>query len=184
MNLNLLLKTFITLFVAVVFFNTSSYAQQANLKVDSLASKRKQTVFFELLGAGLLYSANYDTRFSNMPDGLGARVGIGFTSLDGKSFFSAPVQLNYLLGNGNKFFEIGVGATYLSINDREHDDFDFNDDDIFLDFDDGKAVFGTLNFGYRYQPANGFSFRTGITPIFNSNGFLPYWFNVSFGYAF
>ncbi|RYY37774.1 MAG: hypothetical protein EOP46_01405 [Sphingobacteriaceae bacterium] len=146
------------------------------MKTDSVTTKRAQTAFAELGGTGLIFSANYDTRFSKKRDGLGGRAGIGYISSDSESILTVPIQLNYLLGNGNKFFEVGLGATIFSYNDDESDEF--------LGFDDTDKVLGTLTFGYRYQPVQGFSFRAAITPIFSDDFFLPYFFGVSFGYSF
>jgi hypothetical protein len=139
--------------------------------------RRAQNVFVELGGPGLLVSANYDTRFANRRDGLGGRVGIGYLSVSDVSVTNVPIQLNYLLGKNGKYFEIGAGATYAH---AKHD----NGDDDFLDFN-GSGTIGTLYFGYRYQPMDdGFHFRAGISPLFNSSNFLPYYAGIGFGYTF
>ena len=73
---------------------------------------RAQNVFVEMGGQGLLLTANYDSRFGNRRDGLGGRVGIGYTAVNSdNSATTIPLSLNYLLGKNNKFFEIGLGAT-------------------------------------------------------------------------
>jgi len=143
--------------------------------VSTQQTKRAQNVYVEILGQGLLFSANYDTRFSNKRNGLGGRIGFGGIGGSGDSFISIPVSLNYLLGNGKNFFEIGLGATYASLS--TNDDFFFGDG--------GSNVIGTMAFMYRLQPEKtGFSFRGGITPIFSSDGFVPYYFGLSLGYTF
>lgn len=137
--------------------------------------KRAQNVFVELGAQGLLFTANYDTRFGNKRNGLGGRIGIGYLSIDGSSVITAPISLNYLLGKGNKFFEMGLGATYLGFNGSEESFFDQEE----------STVLGTMSFMFRYQPVEtGFSFRGGLTPIFNSDFFLPYYFGISLGYTF
>jgi hypothetical protein len=74
------------------------------------------------------------------------------------------------LGNGNKFFEIGLGATYASASIFESN---------------GSAVFGTMSFMYRVQPEkSGFSFRGGFTPIIYKGYFVPYFAGISLGYTF
>jgi len=138
---------------------------------------RAQNVYVELGGPGLLFSANYDTRFSNRRDGMGGRIGAGYISVDGNSLFTLPIQANYLLGKQGKYFEIGLGATFVST--------DGNSRDEFLSFDDTSNVIGTMTFGYRYQPVNGgFNFRASINPVFNSSNFVPYFAGISFGYTF
>jgi len=167
------------LLVCAFFFCKSSQAQSARYsKADSTLNVRAQNVYIELGGPGLLFSANYDTRFSQRRDGLGGRIGLGFIETGGVSVVTVPVQLNYLLGKKDKYFEIGLGATYASFNSGS----DF--------FSDGSkpltasTVLGTMTFGYRYQPVDGgFNFRASFTPIFYSANFVPYG-GISFGYTF
>lgn len=184
MQFNYLLKTSLVLLLAISVYNTSSAqtvvkSEAESTKKDSVVIKRAQTFFVELAGPGITISANYDTRFSKAPDGWGARIGIGYIADNSYSLTTIPLQVNYLLGKKNKFFEIGVGATYLSLNDKQP-----NGDTDILTFDDDTTFVGALTFGYRYQPIDGgFSFRGSFNPLFNSNSFVPY-FGISLGYAF
>lgn len=150
-------------------------ADSTKTKFSIHTEKRAQNVFVELLGQGLLFSANYDTRFSNKRNGIGGRAGIGYISADGSSIITVPVSLNYLLGNGKNFFEVGLGATYVGV----------ESDQIGLFDEDDSAVIGTMSFMYRLQPVgSGFSFRGGLTPVFTSEGFIPYYAGISLGYTF
>jgi hypothetical protein len=145
--------------------------------IQAQETTRAQNVFVEIGGQGLLFSANYDTRFGNRRDGLGGRVGVGYIAADGTSLATFPLSLNYLLGKGRNFFEIGLGATIAS---AKSDGFWFEDDEA-----SGTGTIGTMSFGYRLQPVDsGFSFRGGITPIFTKDFFIPYFFGVSLGYTF
>lgn len=136
--------------------------------------KRAQNVFVEIGAQGLLFTANYDTRFGKSRKGLGGRIGIGALSADGSTLVTVPVSLNYLLGDGKNFFEIGLGATYGKLS---------SDQDSF--FGSGDQVIGTMAFMYRLQPeTSGFSFRGGFTPVFSSEVFLPYYAGLSLGYTF
>lgn len=147
-------------------------------KTDSI-SKVPQAVFFELLGPGGIYSVNYDTRFSKKPGGLGLRGGVSYTQISEASLFTLPVQLNYLLGKNEKFFELGLGATYATAA------LDFNDDYYDDKEDSESTVFGTMTFGYRKQPRDGgFMFRGGASPVFGKGFFIPYYAYLSFGYSF
>jgi len=147
------------------------------------AQNNAKSIFVEIGGPGLA-SLNYDMRFKKKEDGLGFRVGIGgFTIREDYGYGSErtglltiPVAINYLLGKDNKnYFEIGLGATYIKQSNKST----FYEDSQF------SSSFGHLHFGYRLQPLNGgFTFRAGITPIFNSYGFVPYYASVSFGYKF
>jgi len=135
-----------------------------------------KSVFVELGGPGLA-SVNYDMRFQKTEGGFGGRIGIGGFSIseDGTSASAIflPIGVNYLLGKDERnYFEIGGGITPVFINDNSSDG-------------SFTSIFGHLNFGYRLQPKNGgFLFRAGIVPIFNKNGFIPYYFGLSFGYKF
>jgi len=138
-----------------------------------------KTVFVELLGNGITYSFNYDTRFSNRPDGFGGRAGIGYISVDGVNLTSIPFVANYLLGKNGKYFEIGAGATFIAVSDRTNTNASNNP------INSASGWTGTMSFGYRSQPVDGgFLFRAGITPIFTGELFFPFWPQISFGYAF
>ncbi|OIQ63806.1 hypothetical protein GALL_546520 [mine drainage metagenome] len=167
------------LLVCAFFFCQPLKAQSGRYsKSDTTLNVRAQNVYIELGGPGLLFSANYDTRFSQRRDGLGGRIGLGFIETGGASVVTVPLELNYLLGKKDKYFEIGLGATYAS----------FNSGSSFLSFDStpvtSNTVLGTMTFGYRYQPVDGgFNFRASFNPIFDSSNFVPY-FGLSFGYTF
>lgn len=163
-------------FIVVISFLLIVFEFKASAQ-DSTA--RAQNVYVELAGQGLLFTANYDTRFTKSRNGIGGRAGIGFLSIDGATVTTIPIGLNYLLGKGKNFFEVGLGATYLSAKTGDDDD-----DDFFFDDEDLSGLVGTMSFGYRLQPVDsGFSFRGGLTPLFNKNTFLPF-YGLSFGYTF
>lgn len=164
------MKKLIFFFILTVVIIGRSSAQDT-----PAAEKRAQNVFVEIGGQGVLFTANYDTRFSNTRDGLGGRAGIGYLSIEGENVTTVPVSLNYLLGKGKHFFEVGLGATFVGASDGTG---------ILLN-DSAGAVLGTMSFSYRLQPVDsGFSFRAGLTPIFNSSNFIPYFGGLSLGYSF
>lgn len=141
---------------------------------ETSTEKRAQNIFIELGGQGLTFTANYDSRFFNKRDGLGGRAGIGYFSVDGDKVSTVPLSLNYLLGKGNKFFEMGLGATYINTSGNSKVLFNENT----------SNVIGTMSFFYRVQPADGgFSFRVGLSPVFSHNFFLPYYGGISLGYT-
>lgn len=151
----------------------SLFAQQSTTPAPVTA--RAQNIFIELGGQGLTFTANYDSRFSNKRDGLGGRAGIGYFSVDGDKVMTLPLSLNYLLGKGNKFFELGLGATYISTSGSSEVLFNKNE----------SNVIGTMSFFYRVQPEDsGFAFRIGLSPVFSKDFFLPYYGGLSLGYTF
>ncbi|WP_345947831.1 hypothetical protein ABDD95_13345 [Mucilaginibacter sp. PAMB04274] len=143
---------------------------------QTTAGARAQNIFVELGGPGLLLSANYDTRFVNRHDGVGGRLGVGYLSISDNSLLTVPLQINYLLGRNNRYFELGIGATFVSSRGDEND---------FLSLDNAQNTIGTMTFGYRYQPEEGgFNFRAALNPVFNKHDFFPFFGGVSFGYTF
>lgn len=132
-------------------------------------------VYLEVGGAGIIYSVNYDGRFSKYENGLGMRVGIGGASVDGDGYFAVPVQVNYLAGAKGQYLEVGAGFTYVSAS--------------FTDFFDnttssGSTVAGNLALGFRKTPfgKKGITWRVAFTP-FIKNGFIPSG-GASIGYRF
>jgi hypothetical protein len=157
--------------ITVLSTGLFSYGQQT-----PIIEKRAQNIFVEFLGQGLLVTANYDTRFTNKRNGIGGRIGIGYINDSVNGITTIPVGINYLLGKKSSFFEIGLGATYFGTNRGRKTIFENSEENSFI---------GTMSFSYRLQPVDsGFSFRGGITPIFNSKFFLPYYVGVSLGYTF
>lgn len=147
--------------------------------VGAQTSDPNSAVFMEILGNGLVYSFNYDTRFTPKQDGLGGRAGISYLAIDGASVATVPLVMNYLLGKNGKYFEIGLGATYVAAADRTNTNSRANP----INRADGWL--GTMSFGYRSQPVDGgFLFRAGVTPLFGSGSFWPFYPQISFGYAF
>jgi hypothetical protein len=158
----------------------------ASVLNSAYAQKNAIAAYVELGGAGLA-SANFDMRLQKKNDGLGFRAGIGALSV--RSDFGSssekitlttiPLELNYLLGKDQKnYFEMGIGATIISINDRSTGSYGSSNDRF-------RSTFGHLYFGYRLQPKDGgFLFRAGLTPVFGNGFFVPYWAGVSFGYKF
>jgi len=133
-----------------------------------------KSIYFELGGPGLA-SFNFDTRFTKKEDGIGGRIGVGGFSIDGESLLTVPVGLNYILGKDERhYFELGAGATFVNYNSKY-----FDEEGTF------ESTFGHLTFGYRLQPKDGgFLFRAAIVPVFNKDGFIPYYAGIAFGYKF
>lgn len=153
----------------------SQSSSDLRMKLPSGDDKRAQNVFVEIGGQGLLFTANYDSRFSKRRDGLGGRAGIGYIANEGDHATTIPLSLNYLLGKGRHFFEVGLGATIIATGGNES--FFFNGNN--------SNVIGTMSFSYRLQPVDsGFAFRVGLTPIFNKDFFIPYYAGLSLGYTF
>ncbi|MCL6259656.1 hypothetical protein M3O96_11175 [Aquiflexum sp. TKW24L] len=137
-------------------------------------------VFFEFLGNGIFNSLNYDTRFTKKVDGFGGKVGFGYAPVDGGQYFSFPFMVNYLLGKNGHYFEVGAGANYM-VADYRNGGGNIGS----LEIAQWEGWSGNMSLGYRYQPVDGgFLFRAGITPMFIKDEFIPFWPQISIGYAF
>lgn len=167
------MKKFVVVFLFLSLIgHSASYAQQTE-------REQGRGVYFELFGSGLTYSINYDQRFEKRFDGLGFKAGLSYIGVDGTSVATFPLGLNYLLGKNGKYFEMGLGGTYLAGADRSNTFFTGDGRTT------GDGFVGNLILGYRSEPQDGgFLFRASVTPMFGSGFFWPFYAGFSFGYAF
>lgn len=163
------------------FFSINSYGQTAGVrKADSVQVHRAQNVFIEVGAAGLFFSTNYDTRFSQQRDGLGGRIGAGWWHAVNTTFITVPFQLNYLVGGRSHFFEAGAGATYMYLSNPYFGNPLIGHDPKVVN----STVVATTTIGYRYQPFNhGLNLRASFNPCLLDGTFVPD-FGVSVGYTF
>lgn len=171
----LILCTFLSVYFSAFSQHDSVTLKKAHQNDYTVTDRPPQAVYGELFGRGLLFSANYDRRFNKRTDGLGFSGGMGYLSIDGVSIFTIPVSINYLLGKKGKFFELGAGASYFTVDVS----------DVNKASSSGSTVIGTTTIGYRSQPENGgFMFRAGFNQFYKNNNFIPYYPYISFGYSF
>ena len=150
-------------------------------------------VYIEGLGAGLLYSINYERSFSD----FAVRVSFSYwsvsatsTNADGStrddasaSVITVPVTLSYLgIGSKRNIFELGAGATVLYVGAGGTS----IDGDSSGNSNSSTVVLPDALVGYRYMPPDGgFLCRVGIAAIFAGDALpvlpLPY---LSLGGAF
>lgn len=155
-----------------------------------------QAAYFEVGGAGLIYTFNYDFRFDKSKlDSWGMKVGAGGYWINDTGFFSLPLEVNKLFGNGPHYFEIGAGVTFMAFKSNyyelictESGCFSTNYPDrteIVLPINGSPNAMGTLNIGYRRIPIDGgISWKINLTPLYNSNGFWPLFAGAGIGYVF
>ena len=151
-------------------------------------TKPAQAIFLEVGGAGLSYSFNYEHRLKG-EGGLGFRGGLGYISrVDDIKMFSAPFQVNYLLGKKTNFIEIGAGLTYFYLDDYLYCNYPgcppSDESEFLLPVKLKGDVMATFTFGFRHQPKSGIMYRLAITPVANRDGFWPLFAGLSFGYSF
>lgn len=171
-------------FRRIGFLTLSLLAFTANPRAEEAAN----TIHFELLGNGILYSINYDRLINH---NFSARVGYMYLSAEATSSdpndptkvtFSMsliPVTASYLMGPGNHRLELGGGPVIAFVSA------DINDGVQGISGSGLASIVGII--GYRYQPMDGgFNFRAALTPHYVPNGdthFLP-WGGISLGYTF
>nr|MBI1232532.1 hypothetical protein [Cytophagales bacterium] len=155
-----------------------------------------QAAYFEVGGAGLIYTFNYDFRFDKSRlDTWGMKVGAGGYWIEDSGFFSLPLEVNRLFGNGPHYFEIGAGVTLMAFRSNRYEwtctesgctGMAYPDrTEIVLPIEGSPNAMGTLNIGYRRIPiGGGISWKVNVTPLYNSNGFWPLFAGAGIGYVF
>ena len=146
-----------------------------------------KSFFAELGGNGIVFSANFDSRFTKSEKGLGYRLGIGFVPGIDFLFFKTstlltiPFGINHLAGKGPGYFESGLGATYISGTVGVGSLFE-----EFVDENDVHASWLVFvpSIGYRYASiGKGFQGRIFISPLIGSGGAII-WLGASVGFKF
>lgn len=164
-----------SVFVILLALSSLAHAQEDVIGPTEFA---RNSIFVELGGNGILYSLNYDRKFT---DHVSGRIGgMGFSiesdnSTDRVGLLLFPTMVNYLLGSGSSRLELGAGLLWGIAGGELEDYGSLN----------GVGLAGiTSTIGYRLQPARGgFNFRIGLTPYI-SNGEFQFWGGLGFGFGF
>jgi hypothetical protein len=137
-------------------------------KSDTLVAKntisplvKKNSWFFELGGAGLALTFNYERFLSKKPGGLSLRAGIGggfVVAGEGIGFLSLPLGVSYNLPvskNKDHFIEFGANYTYITggvIGEEESS---------------GHGAIISPEIGWRHiNPKSGWMFKAVLIPVF------------------
>jgi hypothetical protein len=167
---------------AVLLLATTASATAA----QSAEPTARNAAYFELGGNALLYSVNYDRRFTNTWTG---RAGFMIVSVSGTDADTGervefglaiiPVMANALLGRGTHRLELGAGPLF-GIGGGRIEDPEVGDVEEFS----GAGLAGvTTTFGYRRQPLDGgFVFRASLNPFYSGRPQL--WAGLSAGWTF
>lgn len=158
------------------------------LLIQPVMSQGNKSVFLELGGNGLGFSANYDARFKKDEKGLGFRAGVGIfpgvkaadndiTIFSWPTIYAIPFGLNYLAGKAPNYLEAGLGATYLY--GKGHFTF------FFLGTDGTLSTLVVIpSAGYRYaKMGKSFQGRIFISPFIFSGG-VGFFGGLSGGFKF
>ena len=177
----------LTLSFTLLLITAISFAQVSG------TPKTVKQFYTEMGGPGILFSANFDSRFKPAKQvGWGVRAGIGFTIKDNEEYIDQngnvnyrfrtiptfPVGINYLFGKETSAhtFEAGGGITVLTSKTE------------MLNYDSHRKagnIMGFFTFMYRRQPINGgFTWRMGFTPLINTAGDIVPFAAAGLGYSF
>lgn len=149
-------------------------AKDGEKEVDPKTRPAPNSVFAEMLGAGLWYSVNYERR---VIDDLGVRAGLsyiafgvsasagGSTASAGYSMFNIPITAEYLgVRSGKHGLEAGGGVTLSFVGGSASVSSGGTSGTAEAS---GVNPFGTIFVGYRLHPVGkaGFQFRIGAMAL-------------------
>ncbi len=129
----------------LLFFCTATFAQG------------NKSVFLEIFGNGIGFSANYDMRFAKKENGFGFRAGIGIypETFVNSSFITLPIGINHLAGKAPHHLETGLGVTFIPGGIEA-----FGEDEIAV-----NGIMFVPSIGYRYaRKTRGFQGRIFFSP--------------------
>ena len=135
-------------------------------------SFKKNTLYGEILGNGLVLSANYERQLGDKP-GFGLHIGVGL----GGYKPAIPLGVIYLFETGNQksFIETGAGIT---LGERDMwKEYNY----IQLEKNSYKPGF-IPSFGYRHHTSYGFMWKVSYTPVFSSYRNIPLFFGIAAGW--
>lgn len=155
-----------SLFIAAAIF--------VAMQLQAQKSFKRNTLYGEIAGNGLILSVNYEKQLGNKP-GLGLHFGVGLAG-DKPSF---PFGAKYLfqLGKERSFLEIGAGVTLM-----EREIWDQNWINVGRDKKNSYGPGFIPSIGYRYHAPKGFMWRINYAPVFNKYRTEAVYFGVSVGW--
>ncbi len=168
---------------------------EATLKIEPVKKKRAKNkyIFAEILGTGGIYSFNYDFRFDKtIFKKWGLRAGIEYLPINTYNYsgdkltyssFLFPFMVNYLIGNKNKFLELGLGAVYVF--KWKHGKLKSEEYEYFIRNINRRIPksYGAFSIGYRHNPIKGnIMWGIGMTPLIGNSFILPN-IGIKIGYS-
>ncbi|MCE3282407.1 MAG: hypothetical protein K0Q66_1144 [Chitinophagaceae bacterium] len=192
-------KDTITVYLKDIWKLTKEYPKADTTKRQTSPATKPlsatgKAVYLEALGIGGLYSLNFDTRLvKGKQDGWGIRAGLEYCRVRTINYygdtlqqdvFGLPLMVNYLLGKGNNFLELGLGVTYFIRRPNgellsEQEEYTIPKLGI-----RPPAVLGSMMVGYRYVPeGKGMMFGASFNPLLGNNYGYPS-VGLKIGYKF
>lgn len=143
------------------------------MQVQAQNKFKKHSIYAEVLGNGIILSANYELQLSNKP-GFGIHAGIGLAGV----MPAIPLGMTYLvkIGKQKSFIETGIGITFA-----EKDLWD--DNKTQLPSNPYQVAF-IPSLGYRHHSPYGLMWKLIYSPFFNKENNEPGFFGASVGWRF
>lgn len=143
------------------------------IQVQAQTKFKKHTIYAEVLGNGVVLSANYELQLSNKP-GFGIHAGIGLGGVKP----AIPLGMTYLIkiGKQKSFIETGIGIT---LGEK-----DLWDDNITQLTSNPYQPAFIPSVGYRHHTTYGLMWKLTYSPFFNKENNEPAFFGVSVGWRF
>lgn len=167
------MKSLSFILILSALFCLSLGAQDSNISGSSTKDLRKNSIYFELLGNGILYSLNYD-RIIPLMENTAFVLRIGGNNLRSQTNPDPKInplgEISFLYGGPKVYFDPGVGYTYVG--------YTYLSDDQY-----GILVYRA---GCRLQGKKGLMMRFGAMLLQHLGHEPSFRFNVglSLGYAF
>ncbi|MBK8953429.1 MAG: hypothetical protein IPM85_15375 [Chitinophagaceae bacterium] len=141
------------------------------IQVQAQNKFKKHTLYAEVLGNGIVLSANYELQLINKP-GFGIHAGIGLAGAQP----AIPLGMTYLIkiGKQKSFIETGIGITLA-----EKDLWDDNKTQLLTN---PYQVAFIPSVGYRHHTPYGLMWKLIYSPFFNKENNEPAFFGASVGW--
>lgn len=194
-----ILFTLVFLTTSIFISSQEERSNQASSEKDYVSSKN--SVYFELLGKGLLYSFNYEREIYRIDEKLAFNGSVGFSILPGFTDIEKskdrvlPLEINAKYSFGKHHVVLGYGTTLWKYKVL---DVKIDNSNIGLapepTLKEMKEWFAHLVLEYRYQkPEGGLMAKAGISPLFfdymthsafTKNTNTQFSINLGIGYSF
>ena len=135
------------------------------IKSISQNNSSKKILCYELGKTGLVHNLYFDNKIAN--SSYGYRLGLG-SNLGGYfSFGKLGLGVYKLIGNKNKFFEVGIDIDRFIVENHSADQIGLSSL-VYPDYTT-DVIIPNINIGYRSYSKKGRMFRIGISPHYFEN---------------
>lgn len=127
----------------------------------------KNALSVEIGRHGVIINLQYDRQFNNLHSGFRILTGTNFARY--LNYKTVGGGVYYLLGNTNKFLELGAELYYLNVNEVSNDQVGFSF--VYPNYT-FQTFYPAMNLGYRRNGEKTL-FRAGVSPAFINTRIIP-----------